>query len=522
MRGRALLFAALAVALWAVSFPAHAPVHLDTARDFLSARDCVERGVCAWSGPMSSLAPLPTGASWVHVVELVFRLGGGVTVIEGAVHGLAAIAAAWLGWIEAGRHGWRAGIVAALVVALAQAALSEQPNLWNPALMPLPAVAFFACLRRLDAHPSTTLVAAGSAALGLVVDVHPIGIALVPGWLGAVLTHTPLRRSPTTIGALACGPAWVIVSSSHAAAETLGVLLAHPWGCALGGATALLTTAAVALLSRRMPTARVAWVGGSFGALVLVGAIATGHASRAWYWSPLAPLLGSPIAALVARIAATRVRYGAVVVAGAVLVLLRVPRRVAPSYATPDHPVWTLRDAERLADRLARDGWSAQEALEGVDAAYGPLLVSSMTPFLPWSDAPGHRHLSIALSSPAPGTIPLDAGRYARMIAIPPPPAPVLRCVDEACEPAVRALPPRPGFEGLCYPARWRIDPAPKSNAYTLRYVLDDATWAARPEDDMLVWRLEHDTQGRAVVVANVGAGQGWRDLGWLPAWRAE
>src|SRR5271156_4451156 len=62
--------AVVAVAAWLLCVRAHAPVHLDTARDLLLARDAAEGLARGLAGPPSSFAHLVQGAAWIHVLEV--------------------------------------------------------------------------------------------------------------------------------------------------------------------------------------------------------------------------------------------------------------------------------------------------------------------------------------------------------------------------------------------------------------------------------------------------------------------
>ncbi|MFY0533298.1 hypothetical protein [Nannocystis pusilla] len=81
---------------WALlaSFRAHAPVHLDTARDLLIARDCALGGPCPGAGPRSSFGGLMQGTTWSRLLELREHLGWDLAAIERVADLLVACAAA--------------------------------------------------------------------------------------------------------------------------------------------------------------------------------------------------------------------------------------------------------------------------------------------------------------------------------------------------------------------------------------------------------------------------------------------
>ena len=234
------------------------------------------------------------------------------------------------------------------------------------------------------------------------------------------------------------------------------------------------------------------------------------------------------LAILAARALLTR-RRGAWIAAGRLAVgagVIFVWALVSWTFLAPaeEAPLWTLADAERCAAALAARGWTARDALRGVDATYGPLFVSPLSAFLPSGDR--RRADRILLEKRRDGEgVPLDGGFVARVID--PPPidfAGAERCVDGACAPLRAWAPGIAGFAGLAYPGRWALDPARREDAgYALAYVLPvsgDARLTVLP-DFAGRWEVSRDGRGRAVVRTTIARGESWLDVGWPPALRA-
>src|SRR2546429_3406087 len=57
------------------AFKRWAPIHLDTARDMLIARDCNIGSQCWGAGPPSSFPGVVLGAIWVHMLQVRAALG---------------------------------------------------------------------------------------------------------------------------------------------------------------------------------------------------------------------------------------------------------------------------------------------------------------------------------------------------------------------------------------------------------------------------------------------------------------
>jgi hypothetical protein len=525
-RRRAIDAALLSAVAWLLYTRVHAPVHLDTARDLLIARDCVEGGACHFEGPLSSFARLAQGATWIHLLEAARWMGASVHAIEATVWGLTAVAAGIVCFLS-GRSQGRAGALAAgVVLAGLMPFLVDHPVLWNPSLLALPSVVFFAAQRAFVERRSAAALLTAALALGVIVDVHLVGILLVPGLIAPVIASRP-RGARAWLADAACilAAPMLIVASSWRAVVDDGRALADHLG-AVAGVILVLAITAAALARRIARGGAEAAAGGTAVAyaLFLVGSgLVAGHSVQRWYWAPLAPVLAERVAGVLttrrrgAWIAAGRVAAGA----GVLFVWGLIAWTLLPD--RDEAPMWTLADVERCARELGARGWTVGDALRGVDAEYGPLFVSPLSAFLPAGDRRRADRILVEKRRGGAG-VALDAGFVAAMIE--PPPIDFARgerCVDGACAPLRAGAPGLAGFMGLAYPCRWALDPAPRPDAgYALAYVLPVQSGARLTiEPDFTGgWALSRDAEGRTVVRTTLARGESWRDVGWPPALR--
>jgi hypothetical protein len=517
-----------AVAAWLLFTRAHAPVHLDTARDLLIARDCVEGGACHFEGPLSSFARLAQGATWIHLLEAARWTGAGVHAIEAAVGALLGIAVGLVYFLERPLGGRRGALVAGFAFAGIVPFLIEHPVLWNPSLLPLPSVVFFAAQRAFVRRRSAGTLLAAALALGLIVDVHLVGILLSPGLIAPVLATPSSRSARAWIADLACvaaAPAFVVASSFRAVADDAHTLAGRaPTAAALVVALAVVTALLVRRIEKGGADAAASGTAAAYALLLAGGSLIENKPTQGWYWAPLAPAL----AVLASRAFVTQRRSAWIhagrlgAAAGVLLGWVGVLSTLLPE--GDEAAMWTLADAERCARALAARGFTVDGALRDVDAEYGVLLVSPLSAFLPAGEAHGEDRVLLQKRRGGAG-VPLDGGYVAVMSAAPKVDfARGERCVDGTCAPLRPAVPGLPGFAGLAYPRRWALDPPPREDTdYALAYVLPtlgEARLTIAP-DLAGRWELAHDERGRIVVRTTIPRGELWRDGGWPPALRA-
>ncbi|WP_434426251.1 hypothetical protein [Nannocystis pusilla] len=232
---------------WALlaSFRAHAPVHLDTARDLLIARDCALGGACAGAGPRSSFAGLVQGTTWSRLLELREHLGWDLAAIERVADLLVACAAALVPLV-ARRLGAPTNALTWALWLPATLLTIGYPRLWNPTPWPLALVlTFLALLHGARTGGAAALIAA-AAALALAVDIHVAAGVLVP--FGVFAAAATARRPGLVLSAAGAVFVGVLAASSPGAfAENRAILAPH----AAAGSAGLALALAAGLAARR-------------------------------------------------------------------------------------------------------------------------------------------------------------------------------------------------------------------------------------------------------------------------------
>lgn len=287
--GRASL--AFFAGTWALlaAFRTHAPLHLDTARDLLIARDCALGLHCPGAGPRSSFGGLLQGATWPRLLELREQFGWGLAALEHAADLLLACAAAVVPLV-ARRIGAPANALTWALWFPATLWTIGYPRLWNPTPWPLALVLTFLALLQAARSGGAVMFGLAAGALALAVDVHVAAAVMVP--LAIAVASAGARRPvvalPLAAGAFVGALAWL---SPGAFAENRATLA--PYAAALLTGAALAVT--VGLIARRWfvgdgdrrarLVAVVACVYGSV-ALALLSLI-TGHGLDPRYFAPI-------------------------------------------------------------------------------------------------------------------------------------------------------------------------------------------------------------------------------------------
>lgn len=387
---------AVCALLYLVPLGFDAPVHLDTARDLLLARDCVDAGRCHFAGPPASIGGLWQGALWIHVLEAARALHLRAAAVEGVTWLLCAGSAAVFYRMARRTFTPRtAGVAAGLYVVLAQW-IVQYPILWSPSVAPLPVALFYFFLLRYHDGGERLPLALAAGSLALSMDSHvACSVLLAPAALVVA------RRSQRPRGDFAC-LATVIVAvlacdSYRAWSHNLSALGRGnaAWLALLGA----LATLATWLASRRWPIAGAQgrpsdgppWTLLLASCLVpllfamLVGG--TGLALR--YFTPALPPVAMATTWALSRAGLSkrpaceqRERFVLSVLA---LVAAAAVTHLAGStfFGCPEVPMWTLRDAERIAERLSAEGWTATPDGLYAGAAYSQTLTSTLDALLP-------------------------------------------------------------------------------------------------------------------------------------------
>ncbi len=338
------------------------PLHPDTVRDMLYARDCVDARACHALGPPASFAGLTHGTSWLRLLEFVGRRGFGPDGARTAVDLLATLAAGVV--FLAARRRAATGLAAlagvAFVVTSAQA--SGRPLLWNPSALSLPTAIFFALASSAAATGATATWVAAAAALAFSVDLHVASGALIPPFVAALVawSHTPRRAIPLAVvsllGTLALLSHVTLARNLAVAGRHWEFLLALALSIAVGAAARRRALAlaegprvALALTTLVVPFAL---------ALALASAPSRPFANR--YLLPMLPGLALLVAialdAFAARVAAITRRPAAqspiawALAAATIAVVLTRPGAPVPRG-------WQLGELRPLATHLDARGW---------------------------------------------------------------------------------------------------------------------------------------------------------------------
>jgi hypothetical protein len=267
----------------------HAPIHLDTARDLLIARDCVI-GVGCGAGPRTSFGGWTQGALWSHVLELRELLGLGLGVLEEVSHFTLAAAAALvpLAARSLGRTPsaltWALWFPASLVTI-------NYPTLWNPTLLPLALSCFCAAFFHAARTRGSVAFVAAAAALAISIGLHVVCALLVPVMLVATVACAA-RPIVAVTGAAAVMVGELAVSSPGAFAANWPLIAAQAPMVVLVLAAAVVAGAtARRVLSARDGRARADAVARGlciyFVCLVPLLAVMADHALRVRYLAPL-------------------------------------------------------------------------------------------------------------------------------------------------------------------------------------------------------------------------------------------
>lgn len=337
-----------------------APLHLDTARDLLIARNCVEGIHCLHAGPNASFDGLLQGALWSHVLELRAFLGIGLVGLQRCLDVLLALGAALIPLIARRTLQKPASAITwALWISFSLTSV-EYPFLWNPSPMPLALALFhgtllFAARERGDVH----FIPAG-VALAAAIDLHIANAVLVPFFIG-VVAATSRNPIPALFVSLTAMIGFLAVDSPGSFSHNAMVAAAHAPAVAAGlTISAAVGAAARRPLARRSDASRaliVAWSVAAFGALAMIAlAKVSGHPLHARYLGPLvtpcAILAGAWLHELLATLrspVAGKARTLAVLVGVTVLFDKTAPRR-------PRDTAFRVHEVEPIAAALHARG----------------------------------------------------------------------------------------------------------------------------------------------------------------------
>lgn len=292
---------AFIAATWALvgGLHVHASVHLDTARDLLIARDCVEGLGCGLGAP-SSFGGWMHGALWSHLLELRMALGLGFVTLERVTHAMLALAAGLVPVTARMVNRPATGFTWALWLA-ATLWLVDHPTLWSPTVWPLALGLVHAAFFKAVATRGWWWWLAVGAALAAATDVHVASGLLLP-FVVAGMFGCAARPVLAAVGMMAAFVAVMGVVSPGTAAVNWGqVRGVAPVGVgALAMAVGVLMRGRLAALADAARVRAVAWaLCGGFGLLLPLLALGSGHPLSGRYFAPVvvpaAILLGAAV-----------------------------------------------------------------------------------------------------------------------------------------------------------------------------------------------------------------------------------
>jgi hypothetical protein len=372
------------------------PLHEDTARDLLIARDCVDAGRCAMSGPTTSFGGLTQGALWIHVLEVSRAAGLGLRGVRAIVLGLASAAAVLIAFTPRRFCGWSAGPAAWAVSLAAIAATIELPTLWNPSALPLPLSLFHVALISLAATGGARLAGAVGIALALAIDAHVVCAVLLPFTLGVLVATAERPVLATCVaGVLLVGTA--LVSSVGAVMADFPILIAAWWPSSVALAVSLLLGLAMRRRARAASaTGRVRAVlvaaCGYFVATAVLAVVATRHPLAPRYIAPIVPAAAILAAGAAIGAFGRRPPGPRRALAGNVAVVLAVALVALFARRPPRQPQWTALDAEALAPSLSARGWTFGDLYSHLRGPQAHALLAALGPSLPAPDGTPHLH----------------------------------------------------------------------------------------------------------------------------------
>lgn len=400
--------------LWLRFLPA--PLHRDTVRDLLLARDLTDGRLLHLSGAWTSFGQLHQGVLWLDVLGMARELGLGPP----AVHYLALVsivAAALVVLLVARRHlhlSRPLAAAAAVAFALLVRFATELPILWNPTLLPLPlalllllTVASVERTRLLDAAFAGVLLAA-------CIDLHVVafGLAGLLAFVFAAMAPRPWRT--VAVAGAACFGAMLLDSPVATIADVLFFLTKEP---VLVGLAGIVPIAGWALRGRmralsalgRSRAVILVWFG--LFAAILVLSILPGPGHRNILYQPryLIPFLPGGILGLalgldlaIGRLAPAGLRsLAGWAVAGLLLALTMRPASVASAQAVKRGV--RLADLPRIEATVRHHGLHAQDLLRHLYAVRRGMLVGAL-----------------ATVDPAPWTPPAPNGPDLLVLRVPP------------------------------------------------------------------------------------------------------
>ncbi len=364
--------------------------HLDTVRDQLRVRDCVERGICTGLETTAQHENLFHGPIWMQFLIATRRAGLDTWWQRCAVTALLGLGASVVDlWVSATLSAGT-GLVAAVIFVECSLRWTDANLLYNPALLALPCSLFYAGLSGLVASGSAWWAVLAAFALSVCIDVHVAGLAFLPV-LGAAAALA--RGGSRTL--LAATGMLCISAATLSGSVWLNNLRSLQVSAPILAASACSVAAAMVMRGwwlARTASMRQALFNLGTAAYFLLGVAVLSH-TRDWtahsnYFLYIAPLVAWGGAATIhslSRLAPTSLRGPLLAATAGLLIYAMVVDSRSTSEKTDGSYLFTLGDCRRLARWFEERGWTYPQlrlALRGPGVKeYGGLL-AGMTPFI--------------------------------------------------------------------------------------------------------------------------------------------
>lgn len=419
------------------------PIHADTARDILLARDGLLTGV--YEGCSASFGTFRQGALWVRFMALSQAIGLGLLGQHLLIAGYLVLGVCLFDRLVRDHFGddlgWASTAMFLPLVILAVG----YPVLWNPTVASLGIVVLTWSLLGVVTRGSTWAACASAASLALVAEASWSALLIAPVLVLAILISCARPWRALLLAAIS-GLLPSLAASWMTWTVNVQALLRESWYLPfVAAAVAAGTIGALAARRRWLAlavAARRRWL-----LVLLVGTIAVETAAasvlaRRLMFSPQYLFTALPAAVILAALGLNRLRrsgsarWRRAVAYGVPVLLLSIPLggalawRVGFATGRPSIPTYTMREAQILARRLFERGLSIADLRRHVRGPDSLDLVSAIAAFAPDPQPTAERQLAdlriIAFTDahrPAAGLPPdgeeIDLGRGRRAWILP-------------------------------------------------------------------------------------------------------
>ena len=211
---------ALGTFLLLTIFKQWAPIHLDSGRDLLIARECAIGSHCPGAGAPTSFHGFFQGALWPRVLELRDLSGVGLAALERIVDALFGAAAGVVAWVGYTTFDRRSALWTWVLWFPVMLSWIEYPNLWNPSLLPIGMTLFQGALFHGVRVRRARWFLLAAIAGALTIELHLVNAVEIPFLLFAIVAYAP-RPAVVAPAAMVILLALIGIDSPGAVAKNL-------------------------------------------------------------------------------------------------------------------------------------------------------------------------------------------------------------------------------------------------------------------------------------------------------------